>query len=243
MATNTPNIFDSLTPEQLAQLLRGAGLQEEGALLDQQIQQLLGDQPQFVQHSTPLGAGLGGIANAIEGGVNAYQVKALRGDRKKNLSAQDQLMAEFAKLLRSPQKTGAPPMPAPSLPGMDPSELAVFPGFGGASGDHSDPNMMPTLDLRPDLADQEIVENPRRPVPTGADALELTDEWGLDLSDPKHVQAMIANDPTQVRPGWGLDLSGLDTTVPSLAGLSTAPAPDPSQLPPRRGRRVGAFAY
>lgn len=134
-------------------------------------------------------------------------------------------------------------MPAPSLPGMDAAELAAFPGFGGARADHSDPNMMPTLDLRPELADQEVVENPNEAIPTGPAALEVSDRWGLDFSDPKYVQTLLEHDPTQVRPGWGLDLTGLDTTVPSLAGLSTMPAPDPSQLPPRRGRRVGAFAY
>lgn len=241
------NIFDNLSPEQLAQLLRGAGLQEEGSLLDQQIQQLLAEgDPSLTQHISPGGAALGGLANALDKGMNAYQVKALRGDRKKNLSAQDQLMADFAKLLRSPQKPGAaPPMPAPSLPGMDPAELAAFPGFGGASADHSDPNMMPMMDLTTPLADQEIISNPNPPYPTGPDALEVSEGWGLDFSDPKYVQTLLEHDPTQVRPGWGLDLSAPDTgaPMPSLAGLSTQPAPDPGALPPRRGRRPTVFAF
>ena len=243
---DTPNLFDSLTPEQLAQLLRGRGLQEEGSLIDQQLAQLLADQPQMIQHSTPLGAGLGSIAYALESGVNAGQAKALRGQRKDNLSAQDRLTMEFAKLLRTPQTPSAPPpMPVPSLPGMDPAELAAFPGFGGASADHSDPNMMPMMDLTTPIADQEIISNPNPPYPTGPEALEVSEQWGLDFSDPKYVQTLLEHDPTQVRPGWGLDLSAPDTgaPMPSLAGLSTQPAPDPGALPPRRGRRPTVFAF
>lgn len=99
-------LFDSLTPEQLAALLQGSTLQDEGTLLQQQLAELLGP-TEHRQYSTPIGAGLGGIAEAIDGTANAFHAAALRGDQRKNLEAQGKLKGDFAQLLRGPQRDPA----------------------------------------------------------------------------------------------------------------------------------------
>lgn len=100
------SILDSLTPEQLAALLQGSTLEDESSLLQQQLAELLGP-TEHRQYSTPLGAGLGGIAEALDGTVNAFHAKALRGDQRKNLDAQAKLKGDFGALLRGPQDPAA----------------------------------------------------------------------------------------------------------------------------------------
>lgn len=176
--TTGNDLFSQLTPEQLSALLQGGTLQDKGTLLQQQLEQLLGQQPQHVEHSTPLGAGLGGIAEAGEGIANAFHAKALRGQQQQNLDAQGKLMGDFGALLRGPQQaaTNQPANPTEITPewGMDLSQSDV-----------------PTSALPPNQP-----ADPTQIVDDGSDG------WGLDLSDPKHLAAILRNaqpaTPTQV---------------------------------------------
>lgn len=223
----TASIFDSLTPEQLAALLQGGTLQDQGSLLDEQIAQLLGSGTPHTEHTSPLGAGLGGLAEAIDGTANAFHVKALRGDRQKNLDAQQKLMGDFGALLRGPSQPhdvgaglehGLSPM-AHMGAGVDRSPAM---GHSYEIGERGDTRMMPELDIG-------ALVSPSRNQP--ADPTAIVDDgsagWGLDLSDPRHVSALIGVEPQ-----------------PSLADASQTQVPDMTSLPPRReGRRPRAFAY
>lgn len=219
------SIFDSLTPEQLAALLQGGTLQDQGSLLDEQIAQLLGSGAPHTEHSTPLGAGLGGLAEAIDGTANAFHVKALRGDRQKNLDAQQKLMGDFGALLRGPSQphdvgAGLEHGLSPMAHGGIGADRAPMPTHGDEMAERGG-RMMPELDIGAFAA------------PMGnqpADPTAIVDDgsagWGLDLSDPRHVSALISAEQ------------------PSLADASQQTVPDMMSLPPRReGRRPRAFAY
>lgn len=119
MQPTTPpgaNPFANLTPEQLSQLLQGGVLQDQGSLLDRELEQLLGKPAQHMEHTSPLGAGLGGLAEALDGTANAFHAKALRGDRQKNLEAQSKMVGSFGDLLRGPlAQAGAAVPPAAGM--------------------------------------------------------------------------------------------------------------------------------
>lgn len=177
------DLFSRLTPEQLSALLQGGTLQDQGGLLAQQLQDLMGSGMQHQEHTTPLGAGLGGIAEALDGTANAFHAKALRGDQQKNLTAQQELMGRFGALLGGGSQSGAPanqpadPTQISSQWGMDLSQ----PTMAGAPA-----NSQATPDRGMMLAPP-----PNQP----ADPTQVVDNgsegWGLDLSDPAHVSAMI----------------------------------------------------
>lgn len=218
------NLFDSLTPEQLAALLRGQGLADEGSMLDAQLAQLLGQSPQHIEHVSPLGAGLGGLAEAVDGIGNAFHAKALRGERKANLGKQDALMADFARLLQSPRAA------TPSNQPADPT--AITDSWGVDLTPTASTDITPTWGL--DLS------SPNQP----ADPTMLSDTWGIDLTPAPPNQP--AN-PAEVQDGWGVDLS-TPVVSPSLADASGAMPggviPDMTQLPRRRsGRRPTPFTF
>lgn len=139
------SLFSTLTPEQLAALLQGGTLQDKGSLLEQELQQLLAATPQHVEHSTPLGAGIGGLAEALNSGLNSYHVAALRGDQRRNLDDQSKLMADFGALLRQPQSAAA--VPTSAQPPMSPRPPKVdLPQLPEDLGDQALPDD-PMLDL------------------------------------------------------------------------------------------------
>jgi hypothetical protein len=147
------NLFDSLTPEQLAALLQGSTLQDEGTLLQQQLADLLAGGMQHQEHSTPLGAGLGGIAEALDGTANAFHAKALRGDQRKNLDAQAKLKGDFGALLRGPK---------------DPASEFALPAFAPREQPLSAP---PLLEANPDVPAGGVMPmglDLSTPVPTSA---------------------------------------------------------------------------
>lgn len=142
------SLFSTLTPEQLAALLQGSTLQDKGSLLAEELQQLLASPTQHVEHSTPLGAGIGGLAEALDSGLNAYHVAALRGDQRRNLDQQSKLMSDFGALLRQPATTAAaaPATPVPTsaqppaeLPQLPQVELPKLPADLGEQGLAIDP--------------------------------------------------------------------------------------------------------
>lgn len=219
----TSSLFDSLSPEQLAALLQGSTLQDQGGLLEQQLADLLGGGMQHREHSTPIGAGLGGIAEALDGTANAFHAKALRGDQQKNLDAQGKLKGEFASLLRGPKDPAAefsmPPFPqrAPSTPPMV--------GAGPTPQSPMHGGVMPELDISP-------------PGNQPSDPTEIVNDgssgWGLDLSAPGHAEALAASLRGQSgAPTPGMDISAL----PEVAG---AQLPDIKKLLAQRGR---PFSY
>ena len=222
------NLFDSLTPEQLEALLQGSTLQDKGSLLNEQLQQILAGDPQHVEHSTPLGAGLGGLAEALGQGVNAYHIKALRGDQQKNLDAQGKLKGEFGKLLRGPQ---APGLPAEALSQYNPA-----------------PSMPPMVEA-PEAHGADVSIHAGMPQQT-----DVTPSWGLDLSEPPKRNQPA--DPTAIvddgSDGWGIDLSdaaqrasilGLSPLNGAQASSGPSPLPDMTQLPPRKERKRLPFGY
>lgn len=226
-----PSIFDELTQEQLAAVLRGQSLADEGSMLDAQLAQLLGSDSQHAQYSSPLGAGLGGLADAIDDISGAYHAKALRGQRADNLKQQDALMADFAKLLKSKAEAA----PAESL-GLHAPAAARAPGVLAS---HRVPQSMQGHDITPEWG-LDLSTPSNQP----ADPTALTDGWGVDFSAPQPNQP--AN-PTELQPGWGVDLSA-PAVPPSLADASGAMPgdvlPDMTQLPRRRqGRRPTLFTF
>lgn len=146
MATEN-DLFSQLTTEQLAALLQGGTLQDQGGLLEQQLAQLLGQGEEHRQYSTPLGAGLGGIAEASTGIANAFHAKALRGQQQQNIDAQGKLMGDFGALLRGP-KDPAAEFSMPSFPMREREPTAppmVDAGTTPKSPMHG--GVMPELDL------------------------------------------------------------------------------------------------
>ncbi len=191
------DLLSQLTPEQLSALLQGGTLQDKGTLLQQQLADLLGSGMQHQEHSTPLGAGLGGIAEALDGTANAFHAKALRGQQQQNLDAQGKLMGDFGALLRGPQKDPASefalPAFGPSSPPMvdagpvqrDPMHGGVFPELDLTAAAPSDPmrgGVFPEMDL---------TAKPNQPADPTAIVDDGSDGWGLDLSDPKHLAAIL----------------------------------------------------
>lgn len=159
------DLFSQLTPEQISALLQGGTLQDKGTLLQQQLDALLGSGMQHQEHSSPLGAGLGGIGEALDGAANAFHAKALRGQQQQNIDAQGKLMGDFGALLR-PQQAAAAPGP------MQGTE--VTPEWG--------------IDLtQPQAPGHEGLT--QRTDPTRG--TQVTPEWGLDLSAPPDANANI----------------------------------------------------
>ena len=220
------DLFSQLTPEQLAALLQGGTLQEQGGLLDTELAQLLADAPQHVEHSTPLGAGLGGLAEALGQGVNAYHVKALRGDRAKNLEAQQKLMGDFGALLRGPRPPASPMQTGEMIPGewgvdltQPTSPMQTGEYVSGEWGlDLAQPSPMQSGDIVPG-------------------------QCGLDLSSPGAAAGSISRAPRGINPD--LEMALPDGVGPDLSGASSAPAVavDMTQLPRRKERRPTAFAF
>lgn len=131
MQPTTPpsaNPFANLTPEQLNQLLQGGVLQDQGSLLDRELEQLLGAPTQHVEHTSPIGAGLGAIAEALDGTANAFHAKALRGERAKNLEAQSKMVGSFGDLLRGPSapQAGAAASPAAGMSAAPVADLRRY---------------------------------------------------------------------------------------------------------------------
>lgn len=185
--TTGNDLFSQLTPEQLSALLQGGTLQDQGTLLQQQLADLLGSGMQHREYSTPIGAGLGGIAEAMDGTANAFHAKALRGDQQKNLDAQGKLMGDFGALLRGPQQGAAA---APTNQPANPTELSSTWGVDlsqpsvptSAQGPMQSAEVSPEWGL--DLTQRNQPDDPTQIVDNGSDG------WGLDLSDPKHVAAL-----------------------------------------------------
>jgi hypothetical protein len=110
-APTTGSIYQSLPPDVLAQLLQGGVLQDQGSLLDQEIAQLLGEPATPQQHSTAMGAGLGGLGEALDKTGNSFLVSALRKQRGENLGQQSQLVGKWGELLRPPAASEPTPIP------------------------------------------------------------------------------------------------------------------------------------
>jgi hypothetical protein len=143
MNAPTDDLFSQLTPEQLQALLQGGTLQDKGGLLAQQLEQLMGP-TEHREYSTPLGAGLGGIAEAMDGTANAFHAKALRGQQQQNIDAQGKLVGDYAQLLRPPQ--AAPAGSEFSLPSF-PERPMSAPPMVQANADVPKGGMMPGVDI------------------------------------------------------------------------------------------------
>lgn len=197
MDATANDLFSQLTPEQLSALLQGDTLQDQGGLLAQQLQDLLQGGMQHQEHTTPLGAGLGGIAEAMDGTANAFHAKALRGQQQQNIDAQGKLMGDFGALLRGPQQ--APPAAGPMQGtevtpewGMDLSQPPPSP----MQGTEVTPQW--GLDLSQPSGDPSVTSFPTptqpTPIPSPANQTEIvengSDGWGLDLSHPGQAEAI-----------------------------------------------------
>lgn len=199
------SLFDSLTPEQLAALLQGSTLQDEGSLLQQQLAELLGP-TEHRQYSTPIGAGLGGIAEALDGTANAFHAKALRGDQRKNLDAQAKLKGDFGALLRGPKDPAA----EFALPAFAPRESPLMaPPMLDSNAPVAADGMMPELDL----SARNQPEDPTQIVDDGSDG------WGLDMSHPGYVAAMLRNHSPAITPGTDV------SAFPEVANAKLPPVP------------------
>lgn len=211
------SLFDNLTPEQLAALLQGSTLQDEGTLLQQQLAELLGP-TEHRQYSTPLGAGLGGIAEAMDGTANAFHAKALRGQQQQNLDAQGKLKGDFAQLLRGPKPDPAAEFALP-LAALKDSPLSAPPMLE-ANADIPQDGVFP---MGIDLTPGNQPADPTQIVDNGSDG------WGLDLSDPKHVAAMAKGAPAPIPPNFDI------SAFPEVANAHLP------QLRKKRGGGVFAF--
>ena len=106
------SIWSQLPPEALAQLMELGVLDEQGAQLEQQMQQAqaLRHSAGAQQQSTGLGAGLAGlgdILNAVRGGL---QSRDLRRQQQELLGKKTSGRSVLADLLRNRQQPAPPPM-------------------------------------------------------------------------------------------------------------------------------------
>lgn len=80
-------LLEGMTPEQQAQLLGLGAIDEEQALLQQQMQ--MADQLRQgsgQQYSTPMGAAFGGLGNAVGNIAGAAQQKGIMGEMEGNVA-------------------------------------------------------------------------------------------------------------------------------------------------------------
>lgn len=80
---------DNIPPEVMAQLLRQGGIEKRNQLIEQQLAEAQAMGQQQAEHSTGLGAALGGIGTILDRGVGAYRGKQLRGQQSANLDEID----------------------------------------------------------------------------------------------------------------------------------------------------------
>lgn len=124
------SLLSQIPPEQLEQMLGLGTLDEEDALLAQQMEQAQalrkGSGKQF---STPVGALLGGLGDVINSGMGAQQANQLMGQRKDLLGKKTSGRKAYVDALRSsqtalppellrPPAPGAPQAPMPGVPSM-----------------------------------------------------------------------------------------------------------------------------
>lgn len=207
MDPSTDDLFSQLTPEQLQALLQGGTLQDKGGLLAQQLEQLMGP-AEHREYSTPLGAGLGGIAEAMTGTANAFHAKALRGQQQENIDAQGDLVGKYAQLLRPPQ--GAPAGSEFSLPSF-PERPMSAPPMVQANADVPTGGMMPELDI-------SQFATPSPPMTAGVDLSAMPEVANAKLPDTAALVASLRGKKASQSIHPGMPQSRLarldDTTEP-----------------------------
>lgn len=84
------DLIANLSPEELQQLMGMTTLDERGGVIQDQIAQALAmRQPVSGQHSTGMGAALGGLGDVLGNIGGGIQNKMLRGEQQGNLAKKD----------------------------------------------------------------------------------------------------------------------------------------------------------
>lgn len=121
-------LLEGMTPEQQAQLLGLGAIDEEQALLQQQMQ--MADQLRQgsgQQFSTPLGAAFGGLGNAVGNIAGAAQQKGLMGEMEANVGRRTEGRQGFTDaMVRALREKRANAMGSLTSPGM--GVIAPIPG-------------------------------------------------------------------------------------------------------------------
>lgn len=90
--------LSGLSPEDLAKLMSLGTLDERSGALDQQLAQALAlGRPSNVQHSTGMGAGLGGLGDVLNRVGGGIQAGGIRGEQAKLLAQKDAARGAFGK--------------------------------------------------------------------------------------------------------------------------------------------------
>lgn len=101
-------ILSQLTPEELQQLMGMGTLDERGQLLQQQLQ--MADalrQPQAGEHSTGLGAALGGLGDVLRGTIGGIAGKQAMGKMEGLMGQKDAGRNTFLQAFLKGQRGGA----------------------------------------------------------------------------------------------------------------------------------------
>lgn len=120
-----------LTPKQISEIAGEGITEDENALLQSELAKLLGEHPEHIQHSTGMGAALGGIGEGLDRATNNIYAGILRGKVGSNFDRQRGTMATVAGQLQPQTGTAAPgsPAAATSLPTGVPDPVQPTP-FG-----------------------------------------------------------------------------------------------------------------
>jgi hypothetical protein len=93
--------LDTLSPEQMQQLLRLGTLNRQDDIIQQEIERAMAQgQPSKAQHTTGIGALFGGMGDAVRGVGSELRQRDLRGQQQANLDQEEQARNLFAQLLR-----------------------------------------------------------------------------------------------------------------------------------------------
>ncbi len=129
-------MLQTLSPEEIQQLMGMGSLDEQGAQLDQQMAQAQAlRQPSGENYSTATGAIAGGIGDTIRAIGGALQTRKIREQQKALTGKKDAGRSLYANTIAGRNVDmnglgGLQPATAPQGPGMDPSELALPFGMG-----------------------------------------------------------------------------------------------------------------
>lgn len=126
------DFLSSIPPEELQKLLGLGTLDERGDQLTQQLMQAQALQnAQPGNHSTGMGAALGGLGDAINAGVGGYRQGQIQEEQQALLGQKDAGRNSYANLMiEALRKRNAPPAATPVANGA-PTPEAIAAMFGG----------------------------------------------------------------------------------------------------------------
>ena len=117
-----------LSPDVLKAIVGLSGMDEEGALLQEQLAQALDMQrPSGQQYTTGWGAALGGLGDIVRGAAGGYQANQLRGQQKALVDQKGAARSSYADaILRALEQPAVPGAPSAGMSPMAPGMGALF---------------------------------------------------------------------------------------------------------------------